>query len=61
MRDPSKYSEEHRWTEEESTVADEILKLLRQTPDMLEENVLANLRSINTVWSEDLIGRVQKK
>ena len=61
MRDPSKYSEEKRWTEEESDLVDQMLKLWREKPMLSNDDVVTKLMQDDEKISKEFLLKVLEK
>ena len=61
MRDPSKYSEARRWTEEESDQADLMLTLWKKYPKLSDDEVVKALMDSDSTISKNLLMTVLQK
>ena len=61
MRDPSKFSEARRWTEEESDQADLMLTLWRKHPTLNDDEVMTELMEFDKNVSTDFLMKVLQK
>ena len=58
MRDPSKFSEERRWTAEESDQVDLMLTLWRRVPTLSDDEVVTELIQFDENVSKDFLMKV---
>ena len=51
MRDPVFFSEENRWTEHDSDIADVLLENLRETPTVSNDNLIERILTLPEAYS----------
>ena len=61
MRDPTKFSEERRWTAEESDQVDLMLTLWRRDPMLSNDEVVTELMQFDENVSKDFLMKVLNK